>query len=64
MHEHISCNHELKYCKVCDVVYCEKCKTEWVKSLIWTQQPYITYAGDSTVVAPTNSLGTDHNHTE
>lgn len=29
MHDHIKCNHELKHCADCDVVYCEKCKTEW-----------------------------------
>lgn len=23
------CQHELKYCKKCDVVYCEKCQKEW-----------------------------------
>ena len=36
MHEHpvpasVNCEHEFKYCKKCDVVYCEKCKGEWVK---------------------------------
>jgi len=25
------CVHELKFCKKCDVVYCEKCSGEWVK---------------------------------
>lgn len=29
MHEHNECEHELKYCKKCDVVYCEKCGREW-----------------------------------
>lgn len=29
MHEHNECEHELKYCKKCDVVYCTKCKREW-----------------------------------
>ena len=31
MHEHsyIGCEHELKHCKHCDVVYCEKCQREW-----------------------------------
>lgn len=29
MHEHKECKHELKYCKKCDMVYCEKCKKEW-----------------------------------
>jgi len=30
MHEHIQCKHNnLKYCSICDVVYCEDCKKEW-----------------------------------
>ena len=31
MHEHsyIGCEHELKHCSHCDVVYCEKCRREW-----------------------------------
>ena len=32
MHEHEECEHQLKYCKVCDVVYCTKCKKEWGQS--------------------------------
>ena len=28
-HTHESCEHELKYCKKCAVVYCDKCKKEW-----------------------------------
>lgn len=29
MHEH--CEHELKHCEKCNVVYCEKCGEEWGK---------------------------------
>ncbi len=31
MHEHVdlSCDHVLKFCKKCDIVYCEKCRLEW-----------------------------------
>lgn len=31
MHKHneLICQHELKYCKPCDIVFCEKCKSEW-----------------------------------
>ncbi len=29
MHEHNDCNHTLKHCSHCDVVYCSKCKREW-----------------------------------
>ena len=48
MHEHNECEHEIKYCKVCDICYCEKCKKEWYKGYYTFTQPYITY-GDSTV---------------
>lgn len=34
MHEHNQCEHKLKYCKICDTVYCEKCKKEWHSFLI------------------------------
>jgi len=40
-HEHC-CEHEqVKYCKVCRVVYCAKCGKEW-KEGIW-YYPYYTY---------------------
>ncbi len=31
MHEHkqCQCEHELKYCSNCDMVYCTKCEKEW-----------------------------------
>ena len=36
MHEHNECEHKnLKYCKKCDVVYCEDCKREWGNTT-WT----------------------------
>ena len=28
-HKHDHCEHELKYCGHCDVVYCKKCGREW-----------------------------------
>jgi hypothetical protein len=28
MHNH-GCEHNLKYCRQCDVVYCTKCGREW-----------------------------------
>ena len=34
MHEHEECEHELKYCSHCDVVYCVKCEREWGKEKI------------------------------
>lgn len=32
MHEHpkpVACEHELKHCAECNVVFCPKCKAEW-----------------------------------
>jgi hypothetical protein len=28
--KHQHCEHKLKHCSHCDVVYCEKCDDEWV----------------------------------
>lgn len=60
MHNHDTCKHELKYCKICDVCYCEKCNKEWKYfTLNWSyypdtyvykynpQQPYKITWGDS-----------------
>ncbi len=39
LHDHHNhCEHELKYCEKCDVVYCKKCSKEWK-----TQTYYYTY---------------------
>lgn len=55
MHEHIQCEHEIKYCRVCDVCYCEKCKKQWYSYNI-TYTPYTTtWIGDGTY--PGISLG-------
>lgn len=27
--EHNACEHELRYCRPCDIVACDKCSTEW-----------------------------------
>lgn len=37
MHEHKSCDHDVKYCAHCDVAYCEKCNTEWKKPVDFMQ---------------------------
>jgi len=47
MHEHDECEHELRYCKKCDVVYCIKCKREWyghqsyVYPYVYPTYPYV-----------------------
>ncbi len=33
-HEHNQCDHDLKYCPHCDVVYCTKCNREWGKERV------------------------------
>ncbi len=43
MHSHdCGCNHELRYCAHCDVVYCVKCKREWGQYYNY-QWPYKWY---------------------
>lgn len=45
MHKHNHCNHELKYCDHCDVVYCTKCSREWGNKVTYTfsTSPWIWY---------------------
>lgn len=55
------CEHILKHCEQCDVVYCETCKKEWkIESLQWS------YSIPNTQCTSTYSLGTSiynsHNH--
>lgn len=66
MHEHKStkCEHELQHCSHCNVVFCEKCKTEWTiktTSILTTtpsdpsfkypyQNPKVWYDGTPVVV--------------
>jgi hypothetical protein len=58
MHEHNDCKHVLKYCKHCDVVYCEKCGSEWRKSS-WFSTPYtVTY------LTGANTTSISHTHEE
>lgn len=40
-HCHGECQHELKYCAVCDVVYCSKCGREWGKPLVTYPVPIV-----------------------
>jgi hypothetical protein len=45
MHDHIEpkdCNHELQYCKKCDVVYCEVCGKEWKIETVYIYQGITT----------------------
>lgn len=40
MHEHSGCEHELKHCSCCNVVYCTKCKQEWGRAVRYWPWPY------------------------
>ena len=64
MHEHDVCEHELKYCKICDVVYCENCKKEWKYYIAWYNQPYkVTYTDEhGTPGTYTTRTSTGHSH--
>ena len=72
MHCH-HCEHELKYCVQCDVVYCGKCGREWGKSFYaypyWNYRYYVpTWTGASSPITTTgtftSNIGstTEHNH--
>jgi hypothetical protein len=54
IHEYIiDCEHELKECKDCNIVYCKKCGKEWGRKsvdcisvpypAIWTSGNYLNY---------------------
>ena len=63
LHKKETCKHfNVKYCDICDIVYCADCGYEWFKkcelshySSLWNQYPYtttihspnITYTADS-----------------
>jgi hypothetical protein len=62
MHEHNIClQHNFKYCTICDIVYCENCKKEWVKKAtmysITYNQPWIT---DGTVITLDSPVSHTH----
>ena len=49
MHDHNHCQHtNLKFCSVCNVVYCVDCKKEWKENYsnwTWSQPLMSTYTG-------------------
>jgi len=65
---HNHCDHDVKYCKKCDVPYCAKCGKEWKAQTWWinpysTGYPTITYTTDTTSVSSDNiTLTTAHTH--
>ena len=50
MHTHCTCEHQLKYCSHCDIVYCEKCGKEWkVPATNWTYVNPLCNGGTTTL---------------
>jgi hypothetical protein len=66
MHEHDGCKHKkLKYCDICDIVYCEECHKEW-KFNTFTYIPYYPYTYTIPCEKPYDSTITiysTHEHT-
>ncbi len=65
-HDH--CDHELKYCGTCDLVYCRECNREWGGHRHywpWYQEyttiPLVATAGTGAIDA--SEKITFHNHT-
>lgn len=67
-HHDSHCQHDLRYCSICDAAYCKKCSREWVKQNFFTTGGNI-YGGSSsigygTLVAGSTTLTTStDNHT-
>ena len=50
-HYHNHCDHNLKHCGHCDVVYCTKCGREWGHNYGWyttSTYPYYSILGNAT----------------
>lgn len=69
MHNHfvqIKCEHELKHCEQCDIVYCTKCNKEWkagVETYKITTWPLVTYPLTGDGVSPWYTIEyKEHNH--
>ncbi len=67
-HKHKVCEHEtgkgLKYCKTCDLVYCDLCRREWHKPVentyTWAPPKYVQF-GDIPCIQPTITSSVTHN---
>lgn len=59
-HQYCGCEHELHYCKICDVAYCSKCGKEWKYQTQWYTYPYVTYQYNS--LTDGNTEVTPHIH--
>lgn len=45
-HNHHQCEHEIAYCKVCDVCYCKKCNKEWGRNIWYWNHPNWSTVGN------------------
>ena len=68
MHEHDlhkhCCKHEsLRYCEVCQVVYCTKCGKEWREYGYAYTYTYPTYPISTWTTTTGNTLTCDHSNT-
>ena len=61
-HDHHDCDHEVKYCKKCDVAYCVKCGKEWIVQSIWYYPPYTYTWGTSDPLTVTTTSGSSSGH--
>jgi len=59
MHKHKICEHEIKYCNICDVAYCEKCGKQWYANNYWISYTPSTYVG---VTNPPTITYSTHTH--
>jgi len=57
MHIHDSCDHSLKYCAHCDVVYCTKCHREWGHQS-WSYWKYPTWSTNQFLCSTTGNADT------
>lgn len=64
IHNHNHCHHDLKYCEVCDVVYCTKCSWEWGRRFVadWTYVPGRITWGTSGTSTTIDIEANVHNH--
>jgi hypothetical protein len=61
LHEHPSeCEHQVQYCKKCDVTYCVKCGKEWKVPTYWYYPPW-TYTWGTNLT--NDEITTSESHT-
>ncbi len=66
MHEHSKpvplCEHKLKYCTVCDTVYCNSCKREWDRKDYFSVSDPINITGTNPYLITISDLAHPYNH--